>query len=239
MTEQGQLAAAAWQEPDFARSWARDDAQRDMLDFPRRIAASIVALDDASPATVVDIGSGPGDFLAVFLEAFPAARGVWTDASETMLELARQRLAPFGDRVDYRLADMTDLAGAGLPAGVDVVMTSRAAHHLDPQALSDFYVQAASYLAPGGWLINLDHTLHAGQWDQRLRSARKHVLPARPEGRSHRHDKPLPTVAHHLAGYAAAGIDDVDVPWRAFVTCLFMGRRGSLADHGPGLELKL
>lgn len=224
MTEQGQLAAAAWQEPDFARSWARDDAQRDMLDFPRRIAASIVGLEGASPATIVDIGSGPGDFLAVFLEEFPAACGVWIDVSAAMQELALERLAPFGDRVEFRLADMTDLTGAGTLTSVDVITTSRAAHHLNRQALSDFYVQAAGYLAPGGWLINLDHTHSEGQWEERLRAVRQRLLPARSESRTHRHDHPAPAIADHLAGYAAAGIDDVDVPWRAFFTCLFMGR---------------
>lgn len=116
MTEQGQRAAARWQDQDFARGWARGDAMRDLLDFPRRMAAAVVALGTASPTQVVDIASGPGDFLAVFLEQFPAAHGTWTDASPAMLELARERLASFGDRVDFRLADMTDLASAAAAA---------------------------------------------------------------------------------------------------------------------------
>jgi SAM-dependent methyltransferase len=228
MTEQGQLAAAAWQERDFAQSWARDDAMRDILDFPRRMASAIVALETASPACVVDIASGPGDFLAVFLEEFPGVRGVWTDASEAMLELARERLAPFGERVDFRLGDMTDLAATGVPTGTDVIMTSRAAHHLDRSGLSSFYGQSAAHLAPGGWLINLDHIWPGDRWDARVRSARQQLLPKRSEVRPHHHhDQTLPSFRDHLAGYAAAGIDDVDVPWRAFFTCLFMGRRGT------------
>jgi len=228
MTEQGQLAAAPWQERDFARGWARDDAMRDMLEFPRQMAAAIVALDTPGPACVVDIASGPGDFLAVFLEKFPGTRGVWTDASDAMLELASERLAPFGDRVDFRVGDMTDLAAAGIPAGADVITTSRAAHHLDRPGLSGFYAQAAGYLGPGGWLINLDHIWPGERWDARVRSARKQLLPAPSEVRSHhQHEQTLPSISDHLAGYAAAEIDDVDVPWRAFFTCLFMGRRGT------------
>ena len=228
MTEQGQLAAAAWQERDFARSWARDDAIGDMLEFPRRMAAAIVAPETENPACVVDVASGPGDFLAVFLEQFPGTRGVWTDASDAMLELARERLEPFGDRVDFRIGDMTDLAAAGIPAGADVIMTSRAAHHLDPRALASFYEQAAGYLAPGGWLINLDHIFPGERWDARVRSARKQLFPAPSEVRPHhQHEQGLPSMTDHLAGFAAAGIDDVDVPWRAFFTCLFMGRRAA------------
>lgn len=229
MTEQGQQAAAAWKERGFAQSWAREDGLADMLDFPRRIAAAVVAEEGQRPAYVVDVGSGPGDLLAVFLEAFPSARGMWTDASAAMLELARERLAPFGDRVDYRILDMTDLAAGGVPDGVDVLTTSRATHHLDRQALAAFYVQAAARLAPGGWLVNLDHTGPDDVWDRRLRAARKQFRTS-DRAPGHHHDNyPLPSVSDHLASYAAAGIQDVEVVWRAFVTCLFMGRRGAAA----------
>jgi SAM-dependent methyltransferase len=226
MTEQGRLAATIWSDRDFARAWAEGDALRAMLDLPRRISAAVVAGDRPEPSCVVDIGSGPGDYLAVFLEAFPSARGIWTDASRAMLEQARERLAEFGDRVTYRIADMTDL-GDAVPDGVDVITTSRASHHLDRASLLDFYVAAAGHLAPGGWLVNLDHTGSRDAWEGRLRAARTLLRTGPAERAAHHHDGPLPTIADHVDGYAAAGITDVDIAWRAFVTCLFMGRRAS------------
>jgi SAM-dependent methyltransferase len=224
MTEQGQRAAAAWQERDFAISWAQGDAMKDMLDFPRRMAAGIVADDNPEPACVIDVGSGPGDVLAVFLGQFPSARGIWTDASAAMLDIARERLAAFGDRVSYRIIDMTDLLSGDLPAGAEVITTSRAAHHLNRAGLLHFYAQAASLLAPGGWLVNLDHIGPDEVWDRRLRAARKR-FGSSPERQQHHHDYPLTSVQDHLAAYAAAGVRDVEVVWRAFYTCLFMGRR--------------
>lgn len=237
MTEQGQQAAAAWRDPAFARSWAEGDSFRDLLEFPRRMAAVIVAGDNPEPACIIDVGAGPGAMLAVFLEQFPAARGIWTDASEAMLAMAKERLAPFGDRVEYHVADMTDLAGAGFPPGADVITTSRAVHHFDRAGLARFYAQAASLLAPGGWLVNLDHIGPASAagppgtaglddvWDQRLRAARKR-FGVRPDGHKHHHNYPLTSLSDHLDAFAAAGITDVEVVWRAFYTCLFMGRRG-------------
>ncbi|HET9080832.1 MAG TPA: methyltransferase domain-containing protein, partial [Trebonia sp.] len=124
---QGEQAAATWRDAEFARSWAENDSFSDLLGFPRRIAAAVVSLDNPEPRCIVDVGAGPGAMLEVFLTQFPSARGVWTDASDTMLELARQQLAPFGDRVEYHVADMTNLAGAGLPWAADVITTSRAA----------------------------------------------------------------------------------------------------------------
>lgn len=163
MTCQGELAAAVWRDAEFARSWTEHDSLRDLLEFPRRLAAVVVAGDNPEPACIVDVGAGPGTMLAVFLEQFPSAWGIWTDTSEAMLALARERLAQFDGRVEYRIADMTDLEGAALPAMVDVITTSRAAHHLDRAGLAAFYAAAAARLAPGGWLVNLDHVGSASQ----------------------------------------------------------------------------
>lgn len=238
MTTQGQQSAAIWQDTSFARDWAATDSFRDLLGFPRQMAAAIVAGDNPAPGTIVDIGAGPGAVLEVFLERFPDARGVWTDASPAMLDLARDRLAKFGDRVEYHIADMTDAGGAGLPDRADVITTSRAAHHLDRDGLISFYAAAAQRLTLGGWLVNLDHIGPASQagppatagfddvWDQRLRAARK-MFGVSPDGPKHHHSYPLTSVQDHLDAFAAAGITDVEVPWRAFYTCLFMGRTPS------------
>ena len=139
MTEQGRVAAAPWRDSTFAAVWTRGDNHTQLLELPRAIAAALVAQDRPRTRTVLDIGSGPGDFLAVFLEEFPDAHGIWLDASEAMLHLAKQRLAPYRDRVEYRLLDMTDLLGRDLPTDLDAIITSRAAHHLDAPGLTDLY----------------------------------------------------------------------------------------------------
>jgi SAM-dependent methyltransferase len=233
VTTQGQQSAAIWSDTDFARGWATGDSFRDLLDFPRRMAATVVAGDNPDPATIIDIGAGPGPVLEVFLQQFPQAHGIWTDASRAMLDMAHEKLGPFGDRVEYHIVDMTDLAS--LPGDADVITTSRASHHLDRDGLISFYAEVASKLKPGGWLVNLDHIGPASQggppgtagsdevWDQRLRAARKQFGVAS-DGPKHHHNYPLTSVQDHLDAFAAAGITDVEVPWRAFFTCLFMGR---------------
>jgi hypothetical protein len=225
MTEQGRRISAEWSDPDFAADWAQRDAMRDLLDLPRRIATALVALDRPQPRVVIDIGSGPGAFLAAFLDEFPTVHGVWSDASGAMLDRARTALARFGDRVEFRLADMTDLDGGGIPYGADALITSRAAHHLDRVGLATFYRDAAAHLAPGGWLINLDHIGQTDVWDKRLRAARRRFTAPRPPEPTHHHTYPLTSVDDHLDGYRAAGVPDVEVAWRAFFTCLFAGRK--------------
>lgn len=227
MTVQGHRSAEVWQDPEFAGAWIAADRQGELLDLPRRIAAALVTDDRPGTTVVLDVASGPGAFLEVFLDAFPGARGVWSDASEAMRDEARQRLARFGDRVEFVLADMTDLRGGALPTGIDVVTTSRASHHLDREALRAFYADAAALLAPGGWLVNLDHVGPEETWNQRLRAAKKHLGGRREGGertRRHHHNYPLCAIDDHLDGYRAAGVVDVDMPWRAYYTVLLAGR---------------
>jgi SAM-dependent methyltransferase len=217
---------ASWTDPGYAGAWARHDSQRELLTLPRLIATQVIADDRPDVALVVDIGSGPGDFLAVALDRFPAARGLWTDISPEMQTIAAQHLARFGDRVEYRLTDMTDI-GRHLPGNADAIISSRVIHHLDAAGVADLYRTAAEHLAPGGWLVNLDHTALVPEWDGRARRARKQLIPRTGPTQSHRAEHgTLPTIADHLSALSSAGLTDVDVPWRAFVTCLFMARKG-------------
>ena len=231
MREGGLSAPASpWIREDFARTWAAGDVLADFLAVPRRIAATIVSLDRPGTRLIADVGSGPGDFLAFFLAQFPEARGVWSDVSAAMRDIAEERLAALSDRVEYVAADMSDIRP--LPAGLDALVTSRALHHLDPDGLRAVYAEAAAHLAPGGWLINLDHVTIGHGWDARLRAARTELLPPKPAGTAtaHHHDAPPPAIDDHLAGLREAGFTDIDIPWRGFHTCLFMARK---ADAAP------
>lgn len=220
------MTVSEWRDPQFARQWVGADVLQDLLDLPRAIAAAIVAADRPDARLAIDIGSGPGAFLERFMAALPGARGVWSDVSPAMEDFARERLAPYAPRVDFWLADMSDLSG--MPSGADVISTSRASHHLSVAALHGFYAQAYAGLTPGGWLVNLDHTYSvSAEWEQRLRAARTAILPPAPAREGHHHTATPPTIAEHLAALAAAGFTDVDTPWRAFPTCLFMARRGN------------
>ncbi|MBM9503359.1 class I SAM-dependent methyltransferase [Actinacidiphila acididurans] len=232
MGEASKVSAAVWSDPQFAQAWLAADPQgpQDLLALPRRIAAAVVAEETPAPRLVVDVAAGAGAFLSVLLDAFPQAHGVWLDASPAMGERARTELARFGDRVEFLAGDMTALRAAGVPDGADLVATSRATHHLDRAELHGFYREAAGLLAPGGWLVNLDHVGLDEVWDRRLRAARRRFVPPRPAATGHHHDRPLPTVRDHLDGYRVAGLPEAEVVWRAFHTCLFAAR----ANEQPG-----
>ena len=141
-----------------------------------------------------------------------------------MLERARETLAEFGDRVTFVVAPAEDLAAAGIEPA-DVVVSSRALHHLTPDALARTYREVRELLHPGGWFFNLDHVGAAGDWEQRYRRIREQFTGTRRQSlQPHREDEPLQPVADHLRYLEQAGFAAVDVPWRLLYTALLAAR---------------
>jgi SAM-dependent methyltransferase len=218
----GQLES--WQS-EYAVEWASDDVLAELLELPRRISIALVRDADVPVGQVIDLGSGHGPYLERFLDAFPDARGTWVDSSEEMHALAQQRLARFGDRVGYVLADVERLDDAPLePASV--IVTSRVLHHFSPESLQGLYRAVHGLLEPGGFFFNLDHVGAAGNWEQRFRRIRPQFIPERKrELKPHRHDYPLARAEEHADWLRAAGFEAPDSAWRTLYSVLLVAQK--------------
>jgi ubiquinone/menaquinone biosynthesis C-methylase UbiE len=218
----GQLGS--WQSADYVGRWAGDDVVRRLLETPRQISIALVEDAGLDARHVVDIGSGEGPYLADFLHTFVNARGTWVDSSEPMLERAQSSLAEFGDRITFVVAPAEELASSRLEPA-DVVVSSRALHHLTPGDLAQAYRDVRALLNPGGWFFNLDHVGAAGDWEQRYRRIRDRFTGKRRTAlQPHREDEPLQPVADHMRYLEDAGFAAVDVPWRMLYTALLAAR---------------
>jgi SAM-dependent methyltransferase len=114
--------------------------------FNRREFALDVAHEYEAPR-VLDVGGGSGRIGELLLEQ-GASRYVDVDLSDTMLELARQRLARFGDKV---LLLQGDFLGTQIPGEYEVVL---ALGYFDYQEDAPVHVQRISeLLAPGGSVV--------------------------------------------------------------------------------------
>ena len=219
----GQIGS--WQSADYVGRWADEDVLGRVLEIPRRISLALLADAGAEVQHVVDLGSGEGPYLAELLRTFEGARGTWLDSSEPMLERARETLAGLGGRVTFVVAPAEKLGTAGVEPA-DVVVSSRALHHLTPVDLARAYREVRELLRPGGWFFNLDHVGAAGDWEQRYRRIREQFTgKRRRELQPHREDEPLQPVADHLRYLEQAGFAAVDVPWRLLYTALLAARR--------------
>jgi SAM-dependent methyltransferase len=218
----GQIGS--WQSADYVGRWAGEDVLARLLETPRQISSALVRDAGIEVSHVVDLGSGEGPYLADLLQAFEGARGTWLDSSEPMLERARETLVEFGDRVTFVVAPAEELAGAGLEAA-DVVVSSRALHHLTPDALARCYREVSRLLTADGFFFNLDHVGSSGDWEQRYRRIRDEFTGSRRNRLSpHREDEPLHPVSEHLRRLEEAGFAAVDIPWRFLHTALIAGR---------------
>jgi trans-aconitate 2-methyltransferase len=99
--------------------------------------------------TVLDAGCGSGRVTALLAERLPDGRVIALDGSTSMLETARRRLAPFGDRIRFVLADL--MAPLPIDEPVDAVLSTATFHWVpDHDAL---FGHLAAVLRPGGRLV--------------------------------------------------------------------------------------
>jgi ubiquinone/menaquinone biosynthesis C-methylase UbiE len=215
----------SWTSAEYVGQWLGEDVIAEMLNLPRAISIALVEDAGIDVEHVVDLGSGHGPYLELFLDAFPGARGTWVDVSEPMRDEARERLARFGDRITYVLTDVHDLASASIEPAT-VVVSSRALHHLSGEALAEVYRVVGELVEPGGFVFNLDHVGAPGDLEQAYRRVRGRFTGERKkELKPHRHDYPLARADQHAAWMEAGGFEDADIPWRTLYTALIAARR--------------
>jgi hypothetical protein len=203
-------------------------ALNDLMNEPRQISAAVVAADNPAPKYIVMVGAHHGEFLEVFLDKFPKARALWTEPnnSEGNLPAAKERLARFGDRVDFRYGcGERDISDGCVPKGANVIITDWVSVLQNLDGMYKIYRIAAEQLAPGGWFVNIDHVSFGNtDWDSRIQAARQGFRPEHEWPPVHHPDFRTPTVDEQLGAMRAAGFD-ARVVWQSFSTVLFMGRK--------------
>jgi SAM-dependent methyltransferase len=136
---------------------------------PAALARLVAAADLPPDARVLDAGCGPGLVAAALLEA--GHRVVGIDLSGEMIDRARRRCEPFGDRARFQQGSVFD---ASLPGPFDAAISRYVLHHVqDPAA---FVRRQVELLRPGGVLVLSDHTTDpdpaANAWHNDLERAR-------------------------------------------------------------------
>ncbi len=147
------MTTAADATPSCAHEW--DGAEYDRLADPQAHWGSRVLgrLELAGDETVLDAGCGSGRVTEELVDRLPQGRVVALDASSSMLEEARRRLAPSQGRVDFVQADLLDLAPATLGDRhpVDAVFSTATFHWVTDH--DRLFANLASVLGPGGRLV--------------------------------------------------------------------------------------
>jgi trans-aconitate 2-methyltransferase len=138
-------------EPSW-RQW--DGATYDRVANPqaRWGAAVLERLLLRGDETVLDCGCGSGRVTEQLLAALPNGRVIALDASRSMLDEARRRLASAGERATFVQADLLQLSPAtlGVRAPVDAVFSSATFHWITDHPR--LFANLATVLRAGGHL---------------------------------------------------------------------------------------
>jgi trans-aconitate 2-methyltransferase len=115
-----------------------DERGRPFADLVDRVFAD-------QPATVVDLGCGPGNLTATLLDRWPSATVRGVDSSTEMIAAAQPLTS---DRLTFEVGDLREWTAP--PESVDVIVTNATLQWIPEQLdLLPGFVRA---LRPGGWL---------------------------------------------------------------------------------------
>lgn len=220
-----------WTDPEKVMDYVnRSDAQEDRYQGLKYMVA-LVPFDRALKIRILDIGTGQGVIAAAVLDEFPAGQAVGLDVSEPMRDVAMERMAKYGSRFSYHIGDFADGELPGdLEGPFDVVVSSRAIHHLPAANKAALYKDICDHLTPGGCFFNLDTVAPP---DDRLREIYREAgrnMSGRPRDPNRTGQRQGPLTGHYyesadtnLAALRAGGFGSVDVFWKVMNTALIGG----------------
>lgn len=170
------------------------------------------------PLRILDLGAGTGLFSGIVKTRFPDAQLHLSDASEGMLDRARERFAGV-DGISFSVEDMAQQ----IPSGPwDAVISALAIHHLTHADKRALFARIRENLRPGGWFINAEQVAgpddatearHVRLWHDQIRAAGVPEDEVAAAADRMRHDICAP-VGDQLGWLREAGFRQVDCPFR-------------------------
>lgn len=133
-----------------------------------KIALRYLDQTEISIKQVADLGCGDGTIAQAILTHYPEAHVTAIDFSEPMLDQARQRLQPFGDRVKLVQADLYSPDWQTGLGAFDAVLSGYCIHHLPDDRKQALYREIYHLLHPGGSFLNIEHVQSASVWVESL-----------------------------------------------------------------------
>jgi len=169
-----------WGSRDFVERWAtKGNWQAPIREPQTAMVLRMIPHPIDAAMRVLDIGAGYGALAAAVLLERPNAVAICVDASESMLQLGRERNPQLMDRMSFFQGSLeSDAWLESVEGDFDAVISSRALHHFtERERRRDIFKEVFSVLRPGGCFINADNVrAPTGTLKERYRRAREEYL---------------------------------------------------------------
>jgi len=149
-----------WNDADCAREWAEEN-----VDNPARVQIINLLLKimkdyleaTTVPHRILDVGCGHGAISARILDGLHDVTLVGTDGSAPMLEMAQERLSPFGSRFQLSQADFETMTPSDLTGGpFGIAFASQAIHNCSDEGKQRTLASCHSVMASDGLFLLYD-----------------------------------------------------------------------------------
>ena len=196
-------------------------------DAMRRVHLDLLARHLPANGLVLDLGGGTGALAAAVADRFPGVRVQILDTDPAMLAFARERCAPYGERVEFVEKSFAD----PLPV-CDAVVACIALHHVkDMPAKGRIYRNIFTALRPGGVFANADTAMdsrplrahHFAVWRAWMQSHGHTEAEARQHHANWAHEDYYPPLSTELRLLSEAGFSEPDCFWRDEHSVVFGG----------------
>jgi ubiquinone/menaquinone biosynthesis C-methylase UbiE len=211
-----------WASKEYAQDWVSKDERRAAeREAQFKAAMRWLSVLLSSQARVVDVGCGPGTFAQRLLLEFPEVSVICTDGSTDMLDIARQQLAMYGDRVSYIHSDFSHRGWIdALPSNVDAIVSARAIHNLRKLKLIEkVYADILALLRPHGFFLNVERINFS---DEQLHQKYREIQ-IKERGKAPAMDGPGPSLLEQFQLLKRSGFGSIDCLWRDGNTAIVCG----------------
>lgn len=238
----------------MTETWSEDDsalyrrlAPVAVPDRAEQIATLLTLVPYAANAAfrIVELACGEGLLAKALLTAFPQARYLGLDGSDSMRSNTASRLRQFGTRVEIAPFDLAATDWLARTDGAGLVISSLAVHHLTDSGKRALYAALCPRLAADGALLLADLVapargevadVFAGAWDKtvdetaaRLKHGMAHAAAFRNARWNHyRYPDPIDqpsSLSDQLRWLADAGFAVVDCFWLRAGHAIYGGYR--------------
>jgi len=112
--------------------------------------------EDIKNMILLDLGAGSGILIERILKEFPDSICYYLDYSNDFMNVAREKLEKYDNRVTYIKSDFGGDWESNITENPNVITSMSAIHHLSNENKRKLYEKCYNTLEKGGWFFNID-----------------------------------------------------------------------------------